>query len=133
MDLSMRYGVHVHRDENDEGFVAVCPAFPSLSAYGETREEAVHELQVVLEGAVATYQEEGWPLPDPDEPRERSLPSGEFRVRLPRTLHRRLAQRAEEEGVSQNALVVAYVADGLGREDMLRLVRQALAGELSAV
>jgi len=35
-------------------------------------------------------------------------------VRLPETLHRELAKRAEREGVSLNALVTAYLAREAG-------------------
>ncbi|WP_296759895.1 toxin-antitoxin system HicB family antitoxin [Thioalkalivibrio sp.] len=40
-----------------------------------------------------------------------------FVARVPRSLHARLAARARQEGVSMNALVSAYLAEGLGRQD----------------
>jgi hypothetical protein len=40
--------------------------------------------------------------------------SGNFRVRMPRRLHRELAEQAEREGVSLNTLVVAYLAREAG-------------------
>jgi hypothetical protein len=36
-------------------------------------------------------------------------------VRLPKSLHRQLAERAEAEGVSQHQLAVTLLAMGLGR------------------
>lgn len=42
-------------------------------------------------------------------------PSGKFVVRVPRTIHARLTEEADREGVSLNALVMAYIAEGLGR------------------
>jgi predicted HicB family RNase H-like nuclease len=38
-------------------------------------------------------------------------------VRFPKSIHRELAQRAGEEGVSLNQLVVAYVSRCLGAPD----------------
>ncbi|MGS0754645.1 toxin-antitoxin system HicB family antitoxin [Roseateles sp. GG27B] len=43
--------------------------------------------------------------------------SGKFVTRVPRSLHQRLAARARAEGVSLNALVIAFIAEGLGRRD----------------
>jgi predicted HicB family RNase H-like nuclease len=36
-------------------------------------------------------------------------------MRVPRSLHRRLAERAKAEGVSLSTLAVTLVAEGLGR------------------
>ncbi len=110
---SDRYSLHVFPDEEDGGFVAVCPEFPGVSAFGDSAEGAVREARTALELSIETYQEEGWPLPEPLGLATQELPSGEFRVRLPRSMHAQLARRAAEEGVSQNHLVIAYVSAGL--------------------
>jgi predicted RNase H-like HicB family nuclease len=59
------YSYQVFWSEADEGYIAICPEFPNLSAFGETAEEALAELKVALELAIETYREEGWPLPEP--------------------------------------------------------------------
>lgn len=41
------------------------------------------------------------------------LPSGKLLLRMPRSLHQRLLQRAAEEGTSANQLAVAILARGL--------------------
>jgi antitoxin HicB len=41
--------------------------------------------------------------------------SGQWRQRVPKSLHSRLVMRAEQEGVSLNTLVTAMIAEGLGR------------------
>lgn len=114
-----RYSIHLFADEQDGAYLAVCPEFPGVSAFGDTREEAIAEVRIALELAVETYVEEGWPLPTPEGVPDEELPSGEFRVRLPRSLHAQLARRAAREGVSQNQLVMYYLAAGLAREDAL--------------
>jgi antitoxin HicB len=109
-----RYSTHVFYDEESAGFVAVSPEVPGVSAVGPTRAQALAEFAVVLDLALETYRAEGWPIPDPASAPDPTLPSGEFRVRIPRTLHALLSRRAEAEGVSQNTLVVALIAQGLG-------------------
>lgn len=108
------YGYRVFWSEQDRGYIAVCPEFPDLSAFGETAEEALAEMKIALELAIETYEDEGWPLP---EPRARPSYSGQFRARLPKSLHAELASRAEEEGVSLNTLLIRYAAAGLGRAE----------------
>jgi predicted RNase H-like HicB family nuclease len=107
------YGFAVRWSDEDAAYIAVCPEFPGLSAFGETAADALREIQVALDLAVETYQEEGWLLPTP-QPVPRY--SGQFRLRVPRSLHGQLAERAEAEGVSLNTLAVSYLAAGLGTD-----------------
>lgn len=111
-----RYGYHVFWSDDDGGYIAVSPEFPRLSAFGETAEAALAELRGVLEEAVEQYKEEGWPLPVPET---HGGYSGQFRVRVAKSLHSALAQRAEAEGISMNALVTQYLARGLGHDAAL--------------
>jgi antitoxin HicB len=108
-----RYSCNVFWSANDDAYIAVCPEFPGLSAFGSTREEALTELEVALDLAIETYQSEGWELP---QPREQSEFSGQFRVRMPKTLHAKLAQQAQQEGVSLNTLVVTLLSEGIGMQ-----------------
>jgi len=105
------YSYSVRWSDEDEAFIALCPEFPGLSAFGESAAEALEQIQVAVDLAVETHQAEGWPLPEVQAVQQYS---GQFRLRVPRSLHAELAARAEAEGVSLNALVVAYVARGLG-------------------
>lgn len=107
------YSYSVRWSDEDEAFIALCPEFPGLSAFGESAAEALEQVQVAVELAVETHRAEGWALP---EPQAISQYSGQFRLRLPRSLHAELAARAEAEGVSLNALAVAYIARGLGTD-----------------
>ena len=40
--------------------------------------------------------------------------SGQLRLRLPRSLHKRIAEMAAHDGVSQNTMLVALIALGAG-------------------
>jgi antitoxin HicB len=110
---SNSYSFNVFWSEEDGSYIAVCPEFPILSAFGETAEQALAELKVALDLAIETYQEEGWTLP---EPIARHVYSGQFRVRMPKSLHARLAFQAELEHVSLNTLVVASLSESMGRK-----------------
>jgi antitoxin HicB len=114
-EVRQRYSRQVYFNEEDQGYIALCSEFQHLSAFGDTPEAALRELDVVLEAALEIHAEEGWPIPRPEGPPEpEALPSGRFVTRLPKTLHARLIRQARRERVSQNQLVLSYVAAGLG-------------------
>jgi len=121
-----KYGAEVRWSEEDRAFVAVSPEWEGISALGSTARSALAELETVVGLAIETYEEEGWPLP---APQPLTPYSGQFRVRLPRSLHAWLAHTAEREGVSLNTFVVARLSEARGAgsvpEEMLRERKRA--------
>lgn len=114
----LRYSRHVYFDPDEQEYVALCSEFPHISAFGETPEEALSDLTVALEGAIAVHREEGWPVPKPLVPPEpEALPSGKFVTRVPKTMHAQLVRSAKTEGVSLNTLVIALLAKGLAMRE----------------
>ncbi|MDC7125807.1 MAG: toxin-antitoxin system HicB family antitoxin [Spirochaetales bacterium] len=109
MKKEEKYSFKVHYSEEDEGYIAECPEFSGLSAFGETPSEAIQEAEIALELFIETYEEEGKELPKPNLTKEYS---GQIRVRLPKSLHARLAGMAEDEGVSLNTLMIQYLTEG---------------------
>jgi predicted RNase H-like HicB family nuclease len=63
--MKNKYALHIFWSDEDEAFVAVCREFPGLSAFGETREEALREAQIALDLMIETYREKGIALPEP--------------------------------------------------------------------
>ena len=105
-----KYSFAVTWSEEDQNYVALCPEFPDLSGLGETPEEAIAELRVALDLAIEVYEAEGWPLPEPHQ----NQYSGKVLVRMPKSMHARLVQQAETEGVSLNTHVVTVLAEAVG-------------------
>ena len=120
------YSILVYFSAEDEGYVATSPEFPGLTAVGATHAEAQTELYEVLEGAIEIYLEDGYPLPAPVIHTAQELPSGAFRLRLPRTIHKRLSNRAALEGVSQNQLAATYIAAGLERSELTEGLNESI-------
>lgn len=101
-----RYSFDIRWSEEDGEFVATCPSFPGLSAFGESEEEALKEAKTALSLFVDTYRSQGKRLPDPIV--EQSY-SGQLRVRLPKSLHRQAAALAAADGSSLNQFIVCAV------------------------
>lgn len=62
--MNNKYTIQIFWSREDESFVAVCQEFPGLSAFGETREEALKEAQIALDLMIETYREKGIQLPE---------------------------------------------------------------------
>lgn len=109
---SLNYSFRVIWSDEDEAYVATCPEMPGISALDARAVVALAEARVALDLALETHEKEGWPTP---VPRRITAHSGQFRLRITRTLHEQLVQLAEDEGVSLNALASVLLAEGVGR------------------
>ena len=105
--LAMSYRLEIVRDDAEGGFVASYPDLPGCITCGETEEEAVKNAldakKVWLEAAL----EDGLAIPAPDS---LEAYSGQFKLRLPRSLHRTLAEHSQREGISMNQYCVYLLA-----------------------
>lgn len=99
-----RYEIDIVPNEHG-GYYARVPDFPTLFTGGKTPEEAMRNALEAIELMIEEYQERQQPVPAP-----LAAFSGQFNVRLPKSLHRELVRRAEHQGVSLNALVNLLLA-----------------------
>ncbi|HEY1615275.1 MAG TPA: type II toxin-antitoxin system HicB family antitoxin [Rhizomicrobium sp.] len=107
-------------DEDDGGgWLAELPDLRGCMADGATPEEAMREAIDAAKSWIATARAHGDPIPAPSRT-NRNAPSGRWVLRTPRSLHKRLSDRAQAEGVSLNTLTVALLAQALGERTMSR-------------
>ena len=66
-DICQRYPASVAYSEEDRCFIARIPAFKYCAGHGEIPEEALREAYDGLAGIIAVLENDGTPLPDPDE------------------------------------------------------------------
>lgn len=104
--------------EDGGGYLITFPDLPGCMSDGETEAEAVANGRDAFESWVSARVDTGKPIPEPAyHPEPLSTASGRFVTRLPKSIHSKLAERAKAEGVSLNTLVLAFIAEGLGRKD----------------
>lgn len=94
-------------EDEGGGYMVTIPDLPGCVADGETVEEAIAEARDAFKAWTMAEQEDPGALPAP------KTYSGQFVQRIPKTLHMRLARRAESEGVSLNHLAATLLAEGL--------------------
>ena len=100
--------------EEGGGFLISYPDFSDCFSDGDTVEEALANGKDALKSTIAALKAKDIPVPAANGG---SVASGKFVARVPRTVHARLSSRAKAEGVSLNTLVLAFIAEGLGRKE----------------
>jgi predicted HicB family RNase H-like nuclease len=99
-----RYTYRITWSEDDREFVGLCLEFPSVSWLAKSPEAALKGIRRVVKKAVQDMENNGESPPPPISGRSYS---GKFVVRIPPQVHRALAIKAAEEGISLNRLVSA--------------------------
>lgn len=106
--MELPYKLHIDRLQ-DDNYYAHYYELGTGVAHGDapTLEGAVREADISKELLFEIMLEDGDNIP---EPRHLDRYSGKFIVRTPKSLHKKLSERAEEEGVSLNQLVVSLLS-----------------------
>ncbi len=95
-------------EPNEEGgFYARIPDMPSIFTGGVTEIEALKNAKLAIKEYLEICKKDRLPVPQSK--------SGKFNVRVPKDLHRELARKAAEQGVSLNQLVVYLLGRGTGK------------------
>jgi antitoxin HicB len=110
MRQAMDYAIVVEplKAEDGGGWLATVPALPGCMGDGETREAAMADALA----AIAEWKDAARQL-GRDAPGPAAL--GQWRQRVPRSLHDKLRRLAEAEGVSLNQLVATVLAEAVGK------------------
>ncbi len=109
--LAKPYKMEIVEDPYEGGFVVSFPELPGCLTCGETIEQALANAadakKVWLEAAL----EEGIKINEPDSLKSYS---GQFKLRIPRSLHKLLSEHSREEGISLNQYCVYLLSKALG-------------------
>lgn len=110
---NLPYTVSVEPQDDGKGvyYIAKMVELPDLFMTGDTREEAITELEAVKRDWIAEYLKLGNKMPMPLKSRNYS---GKIIVRMPLSLHEALALKSESEEVSLNQYMVTALARAVG-------------------
>ncbi len=117
-----KYGFEIFWSDEDEGYIATCPDFPGLSAFGETQAAALEEANIALKLFIESNEKDLQALPAPTKVSEYS---GQIRLRMPKGLHAKAARNASREGISLNTFLVALIAESNGLYTFLSEMKEA--------
>lgn len=107
--MDLPYRMEVVEDKEEGGFTLYCPELPGCMTCAETLVEGFQMLEDAKRAWLTACIEEHTPIPEPARLEDYS---GQFKLRLPKSLHRHLAQKSSEEGVSMNQYCVYLLSKG---------------------
>jgi antitoxin HicB len=110
--MALPYTIELVKDlEEPDWFVRV-KELPGCMSQGATPDEAIAMIREAMELWLEGALEQDDPIPEP----ALAFPdySGKFVVRIPRSLHRKLAEQADRDEVSLNTFVTAALAEAVG-------------------
>ena len=111
----LKYPITIRPLSKDDGggYLAEFPDLPGCCATGDTIENALHEAEDAMKSWLSAAKEFGDEIP---EPTIADNFSGQWRLRLPKSLHAALALQAKIEGVSLNTLTATLLAKCMGQK-----------------
>lgn len=105
--MSLPYKLELVPDIEEGGYAACWPELPGCVTCGETIEEAVRNAEDAKSAWIEAALEDGMTIPEPFNLDDYS---GQFKLRLPKSLHRDLSEQAKSEGISMNQYCLYLLA-----------------------
>lgn len=110
--MNLPYKMEIVPDTEEGGFAALFPDLPGCITVGDTIEEVIANVVDAKRAWLEAELDAGADIPEPDDLKGYS---GQFKLRIPKSLHKQLAEHSRLEGVSMNQYCV-YL---LSRNDAL--------------
>ena len=101
--LSLPYKLEIVPDTEEGGYAARYPELPGCITCADTLEAVTLNAADAKKAWLEAALEEGIEIHKPNSLEDYS---GQFKLRLPRSLHRALAEHSQKEGVSMNQYCV---------------------------
>lgn len=101
--MNMSYRMEIVEDKAEGGYVVSYPELPGCITCGETIESAVANARDAKKAWLESALDDGVEIQEPDSLENYS---GQFKIRMPKSLHRSLAEHSKKEGISMNQYCV---------------------------
>lgn len=120
---ALNYRMDVYFHPEDDCWFARLPELWGVMSDGKSPEEAVQKVQELKREMIHIAYEQEREIP---EPRVEPEYSGRFLLRVPRSLHKRLADEAEREETSINRLAIQLLSSSLERRDSMAVLTDCI-------
>lgn len=97
--MRLPYRMEIIPDTIEGGFAVRFPELPGCLTCADTMEEAVRNAEDCKREWLVAAIEDGTPIPEPMTDEDYS---GQFKLRIPKSLHKSLAEHSKAEGISMN-------------------------------
>ncbi len=97
--MELSYRMEIVPDKEEGGYAVTFPELPGCITCGETLELAVSNAEDAKKEWFMAALEEGQEILAPDVLNDYS---GQFKLRIPKSLHHQLSEQSKREGISMN-------------------------------
>ena len=100
--MALPYRMEIIPDVEEGGFTAWYPDLPGCLTCAETIEKVIANAQDAKRAWLEAAMADGAEIAEPSQDAALADYSGQFKLRLPKSLHRSLSLHAKQEGISMN-------------------------------
>ena len=108
--LSLPYRLEIVPDTEEGGYAARYPELPGCITYSDTMEGIIANAEDAKKAWIEAALEEGIEIAEPQQGSDLAEYSGQFKLRMPKSLHKSLSVHAKEEGISMNQYCLYLLA-----------------------
>lgn len=105
--MNLHYRMEIIEDPDEGGYIVSFPDLRGCITCGETIEAAIANAKDAQKAWLEAMLEDGFEIPEPDN---LDKYSGQFKLRIPKSLHRELAEHSKKEGISMNQYCLYLLA-----------------------
>jgi predicted RNase H-like HicB family nuclease len=110
--MNLNYKIEVIEDKEEGGYAFSCPELHGCMTCADTLQEGIELMEDAKKCWFTACLEDGIPIPEPNHFEEYS---GQFKLRLPKSLHKMLAERSRLEGISMNQYCLYLLSGGVNK------------------
>ena len=111
--MGLSYKIEVIEDKEEGGYTLHCPELKGCITCAETITEGIEMIEDAKKCWFTACIEDNIPIPEPSNMNEYS---GQFKLRMPKSLHKTLAERSRQEGISMNQYCLYLLSSGSRNE-----------------
>lgn len=97
--MNLNYKIEIVKDETEGGYVLSIPELKGCLTCADNLEKGMEMLEDAKKQWLMAALESGYEIPGSNALENYS---GQFKLRLPKSLHKELAERSKQEGISMN-------------------------------
>ncbi len=110
--LNAAYPFTVRPDIDDGGYIVDFPDLRYCVGTGDTTDDAIKDAITAKEEWIRAAYEDNISIPEPGTNDEYN---GRISLRIPKSLHRSIAESAKKEGISANQFISHLISVGMGK------------------
>jgi len=95
--MGLNYKIEIVKDKTEGGYVLSIPELKGCLTCADNLEKGMEMLEDAKKQWLIAALESGYKIPEPNALENYS---GQFKLRLPKSLHKELTEKAKQEGIS---------------------------------